>query len=164
MMGAGMVGGTVMVSGAGMVGAALTGLPLSAVAPATAAAGVDVVATAVAVVATLVVVAVVVASVAVVRAARQLRSAAAGLAEAATRLEAEARTTRLVADGTLAHAHQELARVDDLIGSAEQLTETVSSASRLAYAAAATPVIKVMALSRGTSHASRRLRQGRRRR
>ncbi|MGH9094062.1 MAG: hypothetical protein ACRDXE_02775 [Acidimicrobiales bacterium] len=107
------------------------------------------------VVGTVVVLALLIAVVASIRAARQLRRAAAELR----------RETILLVDevgGTVAHANAELERVDDLIGSAESITDTVGSASRLAYLTVANPLIKVLALSRGTSRASARLRSGRR--
>lgn len=108
------------------------------------------------VVATVVVVALLVALAASIRAARQLRRAAADLR----------RETRLLVDemgGTLAHANAELERVDGLIGSAESISDTVDSASRLAYMTVANPLIKVLAVGRGTTRASARLRSGRRR-
>ncbi len=105
----------------------------------------------VSVVATLVVVALLAALVAALRAARHLRAAAA-------ELERDLSDVLESVDSTLAHASAELERVDGLIGSAEQLTDTVGTASRLAYASLATPLIKVLALTRGTSRASRRLR------
>lgn len=117
--------------------------------------GLGQVAIAVTVVATVVVIALVASLVAALRAARALQ-------RAAEALERDAREALHAVDGTLAHASAELERVDDLIGSAEQLTEAVGSASRMAYATVATPVIKVMALSRGTSRASQRLRAKRR--
>ena len=108
-------------------------------------------AVAVAVAATLVVVGLVLAVRSVLAAARRLRAAAEAL-------ERDVRDVLVSVDGTLAHASAELERVDDLIGSAEQLTDTVGSASRLAYASVASPLIKIMAFGRGTSRASRRLR------
>lgn len=63
------------------------------------------------------------------------------------------------AEETITRARGELERVDDLIGSAEALTETVGSASRLAHAALATPIIKVLAFGAGTARAGRRLRK-----
>jgi hypothetical protein len=103
------------------------------------------------VVATLVVVGLVAGLFRVLAAARQLRADAEELQRESRRLLGEL-------DGTLTHAGRELARVDDLIGSAEALTDTVGQASRLAYASVANPVIKVLAFGRGTARASRRLR------
>ena len=63
------------------------------------------------------------------------------------------------AEATIARARGELDRVDDLIGSAEAITETVGSASRVAHAVLATPLIKVLAFGAGTARAGRRLRR-----
>lgn len=62
------------------------------------------------------------------------------------------------AEATIARARGELDRVDDLVGSAEALTETVGSASRVAHAVLATPLIKVLAFGAGTARAGRRFR------
>jgi uncharacterized protein YoxC len=58
-------------------------------------------------------------------------------------------------------ANLELQRVDTLIDSAESISGTVDSASRLAYLAFSNPVIKAVAFGAGTSHALRRLRRAR---
>ncbi len=63
------------------------------------------------------------------------------------------------AEETIYRAQGELARVDDLIGSAEAITETVGTASRLAHATLATPLIKLLAFGAGTARAGRRLRK-----
>ena len=63
------------------------------------------------------------------------------------------------AEATIARARGELDRVDDLIGSAEAITETVGSASRVAHAVLATPLIKVLAFGAGTARAGRRFRR-----
>lgn len=60
---------------------------------------------------------------------------------------------------TVGAATAELARVDTLLGSAESISTTVDSASRLAYLAFSNPVIKAMALGAGTTRAARRLRR-----
>ena len=60
---------------------------------------------------------------------------------------------------TVANANAELARVDTLMDSAQSLTTTVDSASRLAYLAFSNPVIKVIALASGTARAGRALRR-----
>jgi methyl-accepting chemotaxis protein len=65
------------------------------------------------------------------------------------------------AEDTIARARGELDRVDDLVGSAEALTETVGSASRVAHAVLAVPLIKALAFGAGTARAGRRLRGGR---
>jgi hypothetical protein len=62
---------------------------------------------------------------------------------------------------TARNANSELQRVDILIDSAESISGTVDSASRLAYLAFSNPVIKAVAFGAGTSHALRRLRRGR---
>lgn len=107
------------------------------------------------VVATLVTAGLVAALVAALRASRRLRRSADDLRRESLALLAEL-------GATVDRAGRDLQRVDDLIGSAERLTSTVGSASRLAHAAVATPVIKVMALGAGTARASERIR-GRRR-
>lgn len=111
-------------------------------------------AVAVTVVATLVVGGFVVAAISVVRSSRALRRVAEDLA---------ARTALLIdhVDSTVVRAGVELERVEDLVGTAESITETVGAASRLAYLALSNPLIKVLALSRGTVRASRRLRRSR---
>lgn len=63
------------------------------------------------------------------------------------------------AEATITAARGELARVDDLIGSAEAITETVGTASRLAHATLATPLIKILAFGAGTARAGRRFRR-----
>jgi uncharacterized protein YoxC len=60
---------------------------------------------------------------------------------------------------TVVKANAELDRVDGLLGSAESISGTVDSASRLAYLAFANPVVKLMALGAGTARAARRLRR-----
>jgi hypothetical protein len=62
---------------------------------------------------------------------------------------------------TAAHqANAELERVDTLLGTAESISSTVDSASRLAYLAFSNPVIKLIAFGAGTSRAARRIRRG----
>lgn len=104
--------------------------------------------------ATLVVATLVVAAVSVVRSARALRHASDDLA---------GRTAQLIEEvgATVTRAGAELERVEDLVGSAEAITERVGAASRLAYVALSNPLIKVLALGRGTARASRRLRWAR---
>jgi hypothetical protein len=103
------------------------------------------------VVATLVVVLLIAAVGALLAAARDLRRETEKLRRQGQALLADL-------DGTVAHAADELDRVDDLIGSAERLTATVDSATGMTRAAWASPVIKVMALGAGTARASERLR------
>jgi biopolymer transport protein ExbB/TolQ len=54
-------------------------------------------------------------------------------------------------------AATEMARVGDVLGSAESVTATVDSASRFAYRAFANPVVKVLAFGTGAGAALRRL-------
>lgn len=56
-------------------------------------------------------------------------------------------------------ANQELERADGLLGTAESISATVDSASRLAYMTVANPVVKVLAFGKGTRKAARRLRR-----
>jgi hypothetical protein len=87
-----------------------------------------------------------------VHTARQLRALADELTE---------HTSAVLGDVelTVSRARGELDRVDDLMGSAEAISETVESASRLARLALASPVIKIMAFGAGTARAGRRLRK-----
>jgi hypothetical protein len=62
---------------------------------------------------------------------------------------------------TVDQANSELVRVDGLLTSAESVTATVDSASRLAYLALSNPVIKVLAFGAGTGRAFRRIRRER---
>lgn len=69
-------------------------------------------------------------------------------------------TLPLVVDArtTVAQANAELERVGVLLGTAESISTTVDSASRLAYLAFSNPVVKTLAFSAGTARAARRLR------
>lgn len=58
-------------------------------------------------------------------------------------------------------AGSEVERFDQLVTTAESVTGTVDSASRLAYLAMANPVIKGVAFASGTAKAARRLRRSR---
>lgn len=58
----------------------------------------------------------------------------------------------------VAEAGHDLERVDDLIGSAEALAATIDGAARVGYLTMGKPVIKTVALARGTSRAARRMR------
>ncbi len=60
---------------------------------------------------------------------------------------------------TVGTANAELVRVDSLLTTAESVGATVDSASRLAYTAFSSPVVKMIALGSGTSRAFRRLRR-----
>ena len=118
----------------------LTGVPVAS-------AGNWSVAVAVAVVATLVLVGLIAALVSVIRAARALRHAAEELGRQSEQLLAEL-------GGTLRDANAELERVDGLIVSAENLTETLTATSQAAYVTVARPLVKVLALRRGTARAA----------
>lgn len=86
------------------------------------------------------------------RSARELRTLAEEMSEHAFAVIG-------AAEDTIVRAQGELARVDDLIGSAEAITKTVGTASRLAHATVATPLIKLLAFGAGTARAGRRLRK-----
>jgi uncharacterized protein YoxC len=58
-------------------------------------------------------------------------------------------------------ATTDLERVDTLLGSAESISATLDSASRLAYLAFSNPVIKTLAFASGTGRAARRFRRRR---
>src|SRR5690606_40327550 len=60
---------------------------------------------------------------------------------------------------TVEAANYEIMRLDNLVSTAESVTGTVDSASRLAYIAMANPVIKGVAFASGTAKAARRLRR-----
>lgn len=64
---------------------------------------------------------------------------------------------------TVRNANAELERVDALLGTAESISGTVDSASRLAYLAFSNPVIKAIALASGTGRAARSFRRNRER-
>jgi Bacterial protein of unknown function (DUF948) len=72
-------------------------------------------------------------------------------------------TVPLVNDmhATVRRATSELERVDTLLGTAESISTTVDSASRLAYLTFSNPVIKALAFATGTGRAFRRLRRER---
>ena len=99
-------------------------------------------------VATAVIVALLLAAVSLRRSARELQAIAAELADHASAVLDEA-------EQTIARAQGDLARVDNLMGSAEAITET----TRMAHAALATPLIKLLALGAGTARAGRFLRK-----
>jgi hypothetical protein len=80
------------------------------------------------------------------------------LREAADLLREE--TLPLVADlhRAVADTVEEVERVDRIITAAEGLGDRVDGASRLAYRAFGSPVVKAMAFGAGVSQATRRLR------
>jgi hypothetical protein len=92
-------------------------------------------------------------------AALSLRRSAIELRMLAEEMTDHAATVIDQAEDTIARARGELDRVDDLIGSAEAITETVGSASRLAHATLAVPFIKLLAFGAGTARAGRSLRR-----
>jgi hypothetical protein len=106
------------------------------------------------IVATASVVAVVLLAVGVVALLRTLRA----LREVAQLLRTE--TVPVLDDlrDTVDAANGEIERLDHLVTTAESVTGTVDSASRLAYIAMANPVIKGVAFASGTAKAARRLR------
>lgn len=55
-------------------------------------------------------------------------------------------------------ADADMDRVESLLGTAESISGTVDSASRLAYTAFSSPLVKMIALGSGTARAVRRLR------
>jgi hypothetical protein len=61
--------------------------------------------------------------------------------------------------GTVGQANSELERVDTLLGTAESISSTVDSASRLAYLAFSNPVIKALSFGAGTARVARRMRR-----
>lgn len=60
---------------------------------------------------------------------------------------------------TVRQANAELERVDNLLITAESISTTVDSASRLAYLALSNPLIKAMAFAAGSARAARRFRR-----
>jgi uncharacterized protein YoxC len=62
---------------------------------------------------------------------------------------------------TVRVANAELERVDSILGTAEAISGTVDSASRLAYLAFSNPVIKAAALASGTGRAAKTFRRNR---
>lgn len=86
------------------------------------------------------------------RTLRELRTAIHDLRRETLPVVSEMRTA-------VGQANVELERVDNLLGTAESISTTVDSASRLAYLAFSNPVIKVLAFATGTGRAARRLRR-----
>ena len=84
------------------------------------------------------------------RRVRDLRRLVEALSDEAVPL---VRQARVVVD----QASAEMERVGDVLGSAEAVSATVDSASRLAYRAFANPVVKVLAFGSGLGGALRRL-------
>jgi hypothetical protein len=61
--------------------------------------------------------------------------------------------------GAVGLATRDLDRADSLLGTAESVTATADSASRLAYLTLSNPVVKLLAFGSGTRKAARRLRR-----
>jgi hypothetical protein len=99
--------------------------------------------------------AVVLLAVALVALTRTLRA----LRDVATLMRTESVPVLHDLHDTVAAANHELERFDRLVSTAESVTGTVDSASRLAYMAMANPVIKGVAFASGTAKAARRLRR-----
>lgn len=59
---------------------------------------------------------------------------------------------------TVEVARADLERVDDLVGSAEALAATVDGVAKVGYLTVGKPVIRTVALAKGTSRAARRIR------
>jgi hypothetical protein len=111
----------------------------------------DVVAIVAAVVVAILSGALVVALLSLTAALRSLRAATDGLREETLPIVAELH--RAVADTV-----EEVERVDRIITAAEGIGDRVDGASRLAYRAIGSPVVKAMAFGAGVSQATRRLR------
>lgn len=62
------------------------------------------------------------------------------------------------AHAAVRQASTDLDRVDDLLDTANTITHTVDTASRLAYTAFSSPVVKGLALATGVGRAARRIR------
>ncbi len=86
------------------------------------------------------------------RTMRVLRATADDLCRESLGLLAEMR-------GAVGTASRELERADGLLETAESISATVDSASRLAYQTLSSPVVKVLAFGTGTRKAARRLRR-----
>jgi hypothetical protein len=112
----------------------------------------DVEAIIVAVVATVILLALLVVLWSLARAMRSLREAADDMRREGIAVLEEMR-------GTVGQANAELERVDGLLGTAESISATVDSASRLAYLTFSNPVIKMLAFGTGTARAARRFRR-----
>jgi hypothetical protein len=108
---------------------------------------------AVLVAASLAAVAAVASLVAVVLLARRVRQ----LGQLVSDLERETVPLLRQARVVVEEAATEMVRVGDVLGSAESVSATVDSASRLAYRAFGNPVVKVLAFGTGTGAALRRL-------
>jgi len=79
------------------------------------------------------------------------------LAEVVEELRDETLPLLRDARNVVGHAAVEMERVGDVLGSAEAVSATVDSASRLAYRTFSNPVVKTVAFGSGLSGATRRL-------
>ncbi|HTW09045.1 MAG TPA: hypothetical protein VME46_16165 [Acidimicrobiales bacterium] len=114
----------------------------------------DVLAVEVTVVATLVVVALLASLLYLLRSVRDLR-------RQAWQLSREARELMDDLDATVSQASAEVERVERIVGSAEAISEAVSTASRLVGGIVTEPLIKLVAFGSGAARAARALRRGR---
>jgi len=86
------------------------------------------------------------------RTMRALRAAADDLRRESVSLLTEMRSA-------VGLANRDLERADSLLGTAESVTATADSASRLAYLTLSNPVVKVLAFGSGARKAARHLRR-----
>jgi hypothetical protein len=98
-----------------------------------------------------------VAAIVTTTAAISLRRRTRELSDVASKLKAEALPLVQDARAVVDHAATEMERVGDVLGSAEAVSATVDSASRLAYRAFSNPLVKTVAFGSGLSGALRRL-------
>jgi hypothetical protein len=113
--------------------------------------GSEVAALVVAVAASVTVTVLVVVVVALLRTLRELRTAVTALH---AQSEALVDDLRVAVEATAV----ELERIDHVLASAESVTDTLDSASRLAYLTVGSPVVKGLALATGANQAYRRFR------
>jgi hypothetical protein len=81
------------------------------------------------------------------------------LREAADDLRQESLSLLTEMRAAVGIASTDLERADGLLGTAESISATVDSASRLTYQTLSNPVVKVLAFGTGTRKAARRLRR-----
>ena len=117
--------------------------------------GSEVAALVVAVAATLALVGLLAVVVALVRAVRELR-----LTVSELRVETQAVVEEL--HEAVRGTNAELERIDNVLAAAESVTDTLDSASRLAYLTVGSPVVKGLAAATGANQAYRRFRGVRR--
>ena len=83
----------------------------------------------------------------------------AALRDGIDRLGADTRGEVAELQRTAAQLQADQARLDDAVSALRSVSGTVDAASRLAYTALSTPVIKAMSLGAGTARAARSIRQ-----